>query len=114
MPLRRRPFCTILIAALLLARPACAVEQAATGGSSGLPVPRFVSLKSDRVHVRGGPSRDHEVAWMFIRSGLPVEVTAESIYEAAALGVSTLKSSGWVDAIASGTELEIEVREPAT
>jgi hypothetical protein len=43
-----------------------------------------------------------------------VEVIAESIYEAAALGVSALKNSGWVDAIASGTELEIEVREPAT
>ena len=43
-----------------------------------------------------------------------VEVTAESIYEAAALGISALKSDGWVDAIAPGTELEIQVREPAT
>jgi hypothetical protein len=43
-----------------------------------------------------------------------VDVTAESIYEAAALGVSALKNSAWVDAIAPGTELEIEVREPAT
>ena len=43
-----------------------------------------------------------------------VEVTAESIYEAAALGVSALKNSGWVDAMAPGTELEILVREPAT
>jgi hypothetical protein len=43
-----------------------------------------------------------------------MEVTAESIYEAAALGVSALKNSGWVDAIAPATELEIEVREPAT
>src|ERR671936_2156196 len=43
-----------------------------------------------------------------------VEVTAESIYEAAALGVSALKSDGWADAIAPGTELEIQVREPAT
>jgi hypothetical protein len=43
-----------------------------------------------------------------------VDVTAESIYEAAALGVSALKNSGWVDAIAPGTELEIEVRDPAT
>ena len=43
-----------------------------------------------------------------------VEVTAESIFEAAALGVSALKNSGWADAIAPGTELEIEVREPAT
>jgi hypothetical protein len=43
-----------------------------------------------------------------------VEVVAESIYEAAALGVSALKNSGWVDAIAPGTELEVQVREPAT
>ena len=43
-----------------------------------------------------------------------VEVTAESVYEAAALGVSALKKSGWADAIASGTELEVQVREPAT
>ena len=43
-----------------------------------------------------------------------VGVTAESIYEAAALGVSALKNSGWVDAIGSGTELEIQVREAAT
>src|SRR5436190_2472517 len=43
-----------------------------------------------------------------------VEVTAESIYEAAALGVSALKSDGWADAIAPGTEREVQVREPAT
>ena len=43
-----------------------------------------------------------------------VEVTAESVYEAAALGVSALKSDGWADAIAPGTELEVQVREPAT
>jgi SH3-like domain-containing protein len=48
-----------------------------TGSQSGLPVPRFVSLKSDRVNVRGGPTKDHEVVWVFTRAGLPVEITAE-------------------------------------
>ena len=50
------------------------------------------------------------------QSGLrhSVEVTAESIYEAAALGVSALKNSGLADAIAPGTELEVQVREPPT
>src|SRR3954452_7254713 len=48
------------------------------GAKSGLPVPRFVSLKPDRVNVRSGPTRDHEVTWVYTRSGLPVEVTAES------------------------------------
>jgi len=51
--------------------------ELATGSQSGLPVPRFVSLKSDRVNVRGGPSKDHEVVWVFARAGLPVEITAE-------------------------------------
>ena len=47
------------------------------GRESGLPVPRFLSIKADKVNVRAGPSRDHAVAWVFTRAGLPVEVTAE-------------------------------------
>jgi hypothetical protein len=43
-----------------------------------------------------------------------VDVTAESVYEAAALGVSALRRNGWADAVALGTELEIQVREPPT
>ena len=46
-------------------------------GASGLLVPRFVSLKSNRVNVRKGPSIEHAVAWVFSRAGLPVEVIAE-------------------------------------
>jgi hypothetical protein len=43
-----------------------------------------------------------------------VDVTAESVYEAAALGVSALRRDGWADALALGTELEVQVREPPT
>jgi SH3-like domain-containing protein len=49
----------------------------ATGSVSGLPVPRFVSLKSDRVNVRAGPTKDQDVRWVYTRAGMPVEVTAE-------------------------------------
>lgn len=45
--------------------------------TSGLPLPRFVSLKSDKINVRRGPSSDHPVAWVFQRKGLPVEIIAE-------------------------------------
>src|SRR5947208_16733376 len=48
------------------------------GPKSGLPMPRFVSLKPDRVNVRGGPTRDNEVMFVYTRAGLPVEITAES------------------------------------
>jgi SH3-like domain-containing protein len=44
---------------------------------SGLPVPRFVSLKVDRVNVRGGPDKDHDVTYIYTRVGWPVEITAE-------------------------------------
>src|SRR4051794_41689078 len=50
---------------------------AENGTTSGLPVPRFVSLKSDKVNVRAGPTKDHDVAWVYNRAALPVEVTAE-------------------------------------
>jgi hypothetical protein len=43
-----------------------------------------------------------------------VEVTADSLYEAAALGLSVLQQNGWVAQIAPGTQLEVQVREPAT
>ena len=46
-------------------------------GPSGLPLPRFVSLKTDRVNVRRGPSIDHDVSWVFTRKELPVEIIAE-------------------------------------
>ena len=54
-----------------------AAGDVATGSVSGLPVPRFVSLKSDRVNVRSGPTKDQEVRWVYTRAGMPVEITAE-------------------------------------
>ena len=32
---------------------------------------------ADKVNVRAGPTKDHDVAWVYTRSGLPVEITAE-------------------------------------
>jgi SH3-like domain-containing protein len=66
--------CAALFALTVLAAAAQAGGDAAT---SGLPVPRFVSLKADRVTVRGGPDKDHDVAWIYTRVGWPVEITAE-------------------------------------
>jgi len=56
------------------------VAAASAGGDtnpSGLPLPRFVSIKADRVNVRGGPDKDHDVSWIYTRVGWPVEITAE-------------------------------------
>ncbi|MCA0434827.1 MAG: SH3 domain-containing protein [Proteobacteria bacterium] len=52
-----------------------AVQQ--VGKVTNLPVPRFVTLKTSKVNVRRGPSSDHEVAFVFQRKGMPVEITGE-------------------------------------
>jgi SH3-like domain-containing protein len=66
-----------LVGSLLATPQAFAAGDAGVGSASGLPVPRYVSLKSDRVNVRSGPTKDHDVAWVFTRPGLPVEIVAE-------------------------------------
>jgi hypothetical protein len=43
-----------------------------------------------------------------------VDVSADSLYEAAIVGFSLLKQDGWVDPVAPGIRLEIQVRHPAT
>ena len=65
-----------LALAVAIATGAARADPLASG-ASGLPVPRFVSLKSDRVNVRGGPDKDHEVVWVYTKAALPVEITAE-------------------------------------
>ncbi|KAA5605691.1 hypothetical protein F1188_10040 [Roseospira marina] len=47
-------------------------------GPSGLPLPRFVALKSDRVNMRIGPGIRFPVAWVYERKGLPLEIVRES------------------------------------
>jgi SH3-like domain-containing protein len=48
------------------------------GPSSGLPLPRFVSLKADKVNMHIGPAKTYDVKWLYQKAGLPVEITAES------------------------------------
>ena len=62
--------------ALLPATDPAAAQQVKTG-PSGLPLPRFVSLSTDRVNVRRGPGRNYNIAWVFVRDGLPVEIIGE-------------------------------------
>jgi SH3-like domain-containing protein len=54
-----------------------AAAQETTGSVSGLPIPRFVSLKPSDTPMREGPSKDHRIRWVFKREGMPVEIIAE-------------------------------------
>jgi SH3-like domain-containing protein len=70
---RSQAFALALLCALCL--PAQA--QQAKGSVTGLPLPRYVSLKSSAVNLREGPSKDHATKWIYQRAGLPVEIIAE-------------------------------------
>jgi len=80
-------------AALVNASPASAQEALSPGSFkayaaegvesrvsdfSGLPVPRYSSLRYDKVNGRAGPSLDYPVAWSYQRLGLPVVIVRES------------------------------------
>jgi SH3-like domain-containing protein len=57
--------------------PAVAPGAPDAGRTTGLPLPRFVSLGADRVNLRFGPGREYPVSWVLARRGLPVEIIAE-------------------------------------
>lgn len=43
----------------------------------GLPLPRFVSLRSNEVNLRTGPGVQYPVDWIYRKKGLPLQVIAE-------------------------------------
>lgn len=45
--------------------------------NSGLPIPRFVSLRRDKVFVRTGPAQRYPIKWVYKRENMPVEIIQE-------------------------------------
>ena len=70
----------VLGAALALA--ACGASATAAPSErqtpSGMPVPRYVSLKFDKVNARAGPGDDHRLLFVYRVKGLPLQVVAET------------------------------------
>ena len=44
---------------------------------TGLPLPRFVTTRSNPINVRVGPGTKYDIAWNFLVSGVPVEIIQE-------------------------------------
>ncbi len=65
----------IIILILLGCSPALAGQD--IFHTSGLPIPRYVSLRSDEVNVRVGPGTRFPINWVYRRRGLPVKVIEE-------------------------------------
>ena len=77
----RRPIPTalhaIVLALLLLATTALDAVAVAAENPSGLPLPRFVTTRSNPINVRIGPGTKYGVAWVYLKAGTPVEIIQE-------------------------------------
>lgn len=78
----RVPLRPLLIAGLLLlggwdAAPVGTGPGPDLGRVTKLPVPRFVTLRSDELNLRAGPGFQYPVLWVYQRDGLPVEIIGE-------------------------------------
>lgn len=88
--MRRVALALIIVVASVAAAP---VER--DDGTSGLPIPRFVSLKKDRVYARTGPGGQYPVSVVYVRKNLPVEVIKE--YEIWRQVRDSDGGTGWVN-----------------
>src|SRR3546814_20543597 len=85
----------LLLTAPLAVAPVLAQEEPAAGeaetgpdgeaesarpappGRTGLPLPRFVTLRADEVNLRTGPGTRYPIDWVYQRRGMPVEIIDE-------------------------------------
>jgi SH3-like domain-containing protein len=65
----------VFVAVLFCLAPPFAL--AAATNPSGLPLPRFVTIKSKESNVRVGPGYQYDIAWKYQVAGVPVEVIQE-------------------------------------
>ncbi len=49
-------------------------------GPSGLPLPRFASMRSNETNMRTGPGTRYPIDWVLVSKGMPVEIIAEYEY----------------------------------
>jgi SH3-like domain-containing protein len=74
----RRFLVLLSLAPLVLGLAGAATMPDGRPTPTGLPVPRWLSLKSDEVRARAGPGLDHRILWEYRAARLPVQVVAET------------------------------------
>ncbi len=76
--IKQSPFIIALLTALFITSSAADEPFQKIGPSTGLPIPRYISLGSNEANMRRGPSSDYPVDWVYHREGFPLRVIGES------------------------------------
>lgn len=66
-----------LVAVLAVLAMAITATPLPAAADQALPLPRFASLRADKVYLRAGPGQSYPVDWVYTRKGMPVEIIAE-------------------------------------
>lgn len=69
-------FCLVLTVLMSIVMPVADI-QAKGYRSTDLPLPRFVSLRADKVYARTGPGRNYPIRWVYESHDMPVEIIQE-------------------------------------
>ena len=69
--------CAGIALAPAMAQDAPRVNAGQAQSVSGLPLPRFVTTRSQPINVRVGPGQRYDVAWVYLKAGMPVEIIQE-------------------------------------
>ena len=79
----RRGVCPLIhtlfryLSGLLMALALVSPSFAQSDNPSGLVLPRFATTRSEPINVRVGPGTKYDVAWTYLKSGIPVEIVQE-------------------------------------
>ena len=100
----------VIIVIGLAAEFSVAVAQTQT---TGLPLPRYVSIRAGEVNLRTGPGVQYPVEWVFQRQKLPLEIIKE--YRTWRLIRDWEGTQGWMhQSMLSGTRTFMVTGKPRT
>lgn len=74
---RANLLCAAMAAAFLVATIPAGAPAGEVGSVTKRPLPRYVSLGSNKINVRRGPGLDYRKDWVFHRAGMPVKIVGE-------------------------------------
>ena len=66
-----------VLALLMISFSPVRAQGPADEGETGLPIPRFVSLRSNHINARSGPGARYPIEWVYMQKSAPVEIIAE-------------------------------------
>ncbi|MCP1231115.1 SH3 domain-containing protein [Acetobacter indonesiensis] len=76
------------------AAPAATPPEPPKGTVTGLPLPRYASLRADEVNMRAGPGRRFPILWVYHRRGMPMRIERE--FDVWRLVEDPTGQKGWV------------------